>query len=303
MKLSKAVELYWLDKKLGLTKTTIATYAYTFRYLVEQTNDKDIETITGHDIKTFVAYLVETRQISKRSVHDALARLSSLFGWASIELKIPNVIKATNIEIKFIPAVTEAFTQSEIRAILTATEYKRTWSTKNVRSKRATATLDKAIILVLLDCGIRAQELCSLTVGDYENGTGRLFIKSGKGEKPRTVILGNRTQKALYKYLSTRDKPKVIDPLFATNTNNFLQRDNLRHKLEKIGKAAEVANVHPHRFRHTFAINFLRNGGNILVLQQLLGHSTLEMVKHYAKIAEIDIDKASEFSVADNWRL
>ncbi|TXG77464.1 integrase [Candidatus Dojkabacteria bacterium] len=62
-------------------------------------------------------------------------------------------------------------------------------------------------------------------------------------------------------------------------------------------------NAHPHRFRHTFAITFLRNGGNIYLLKELLGHETLEMAMHYAKLAEQDIAKAGVHSPVDNWKL
>jgi len=73
--------------------------------------------------------------------------------------------------------------------------------------------------------------------------------------------------------------------------------------LYRLGEQAKVDNVHPHRFRHTMAITFLRNGGNIFVLQELLGHSSLTMVRHYAQIAEIDIDNAVKHSPVDNWRI
>ena len=74
------------------------------------------------------------------------------------------------------------------------------------------------------------------------------------------------------------------------------------HIVSGMGKRAGVANARPHRFRHTFAVQFLRNGGDIFTLQMLLGHSSLEMVKHYAKLAAIDAEQAHrKASPADNW--
>ncbi len=59
-----------------------------------------------------------------------------------------------------------------------------------------------------------------------------------------------------------------------------------------------------HRFRHTFAVNFLRNGGNVLELQEMLGHERMDTVRIYAKLAEVDLQAAQQrSSVADNWRL
>jgi integrase/recombinase XerD len=78
----------------------------------------------------------------------------------------------------------------------------------------------------------------------------------------------------------------------------------LQKILRKIGNRGGVSNVHPHRFRHTFAIQYLRNSGDPYTLQALLGHSSLDMVKNYLRIAQIDIDTAHRrASPVDNWRL
>ena len=80
--------------------------------------------------------------------------------------------------------------------------------------------------------------------------------------------------------------------------------NTIRHLLRNLGERANVKDVHPHRFRHTFSIEFLRNGGDVYSLQRLLGHSTLPMCLRYLALAQADIEKAHRrASPADNWRL
>ena len=67
--------------------------------------------------------------------------------------------------------------------------------------------------------------------------------------------------------------------------------NSLYRMMSRLGKRAEI-HLHPHRFRHTFAISFIRNQGNIYALQKILGHTTLDMVKRYLKLAESDVTKA-----------
>jgi site-specific recombinase XerD len=83
-----------------------------------------------------------------------------------------------------------------------------------------------------------------------------------------------------------------------------MNRSRLLKILVSLGKRSGVSDVHPHRFRHTFAIQYLRNGGDPYTLQALLGHSSLDMVKVYLRIAQIDIDTAHRrASPVNNWKL
>jgi integrase/recombinase XerD len=102
----------------------------------------------------------------------------------------------------------------------------------------------------------------------------------------------------------TRDNKEVESaPLFAANDRPF-KCDTLRLLIGRIGSRAGVRKCHPHQFRHTFAITYLRSGGDLFTLQAMLGHSTLEMVQHYSRLAQVDIEQAHRrASPADNWHL
>lgn len=79
---------------------------------------------------------------------------------------------------------------------------------------------------------------------------------------------------------------------FLSEQNRPLTGTAVYQLLRSLGKRTGVKDVHPHRFRHTFAIQYLRNGGDIYTLQRLLGHSTMEMVRNYLAIANSDDEKA-----------
>ena len=76
----------------------------------------------------------------------------------------------------------------------------------------------------------------------------------------------------------------------------------LRKRLVHLGQAAGVPDCKPHRFRYTFAIQYLRNGGDVFTLQSLLGHSSLTMVRYYLHLAQADVEQAHRrASPVDRW--
>jgi len=295
MCLSNALTGFWLDKKLNLSKHTITGYRVIFKRLIAFLDDPEFDQITTTDIRRFLAHLLDEYGLGHKSLSNAWIALSSLWTWAEIELGTPHVIRGKIKRPKFVAPVIEPLDRDDVEKLLDATEGK--------YARQGMVARNRSIILVLLDTGIRAQEFCDLTVGDYSQGRGRLHVRHGKGNKARFVPLGHRAQKSLWKYLATRPGAKPAEPLFATKTGNHMDRDNLRHLLDRLGQTAGVPGVYPHRFRHTYAIEFLRAGGNLLTLQAILGHETLEMVRRYARIVDRDVDAGAKNSPADNWKL
>ncbi len=155
------------------------------------------------------------------------------------------------------------------------------------------AKRDVAIILFLLDTGVRITELCELNCGKLDMmGFGAMV--RGKGDKYRRVQFGKHTKRALWAYLhgiSREDEDPVFISEGGHKSGERMTRNGVLQMIRRHGKTAKIASVRcsPHTFRHTFAINFLRNGGNQFSLMTLLGHTSVEQSQNYVAIAEADV--------------
>jgi len=146
--------------------------------------------------------------------------------------------------------------------------------------------------------------LCELTHHSLDIKNARVKVL-GKGAKERSVPFSPRTGQAIWKYITANNADRLPDEaIFQNQQNRPLNRDRLLKILRVIGDRAGISNVHPHRFRHTFAVNYLRNGGDPWSLQRMLGHETMEMVSRYLRIAQADLDASHRrASPVDHWRL
>ena len=144
---------------------------------------------------------------------------------------------------------------------------------------------DRTIILFLLDTGLRAAELLSLTINNVNPVTGVVQVLHGKGDKPRAVYIGRKTRQVLRKHLLA--KP-TSDYLFTDHQGEPLTYWGLR---QVIRRRAEQAGIKPpaiHSFRRLFALTMLRNGVDIYSLQLLMGHADLQILRRYLKLNEQD---------------
>ena len=162
---------------------------------------------------------------------------------------------------------------------------------------------DRAIVLFLLDTGVRASELCALKVGDIDMATGSVFVRKGKGGKDRMVYLGGKAHRALVRYWNTRDDLLDGAPCWMDSHGKGLQYWGLRQLFYRLEVRSGV-HITAHAFRRTFAIEMLRNGCDVYSLQRLMGHADLTVLRRYLDLVESDLEKAHrKSSPVDNMKL
>ena len=287
-----------------LSVNTVESYEWAFRRLESVVGpDRPLAAITTKEIRAFIAGLSD---LSNKSVVNAHVALSALWTWGVGERLVPaNIIREVRPPKAEIREVIP-FGKKDVQAMLAACDRSKPYARPGKRScenRRPTALRDRAIVLLLLDTGIRAAELCGLAVKDADLVNHRVVVM-GKGRKERHIPVSSRTEQAIWRYKAQRGEPRAGDPLFLSGPGTPMDRRGLYRMISRLGERAGVAEAHPHRFRHTFAINFLRNGGNVFALQRILGHESLEMVKRYLSLAQMDLEKAhQDASPVANWLL
>jgi len=174
--------------------------------------------------------------------------------------------------------VVQTFSAAQVEALL---------ATCNGRSFNGARL--RAVILVLLDTGLRVSELCGLTLESVSWDEGTLRVM-GKGSKERVVPFGEATRQALMVYLTKRGKLPGQQAVFVTCYGDPLNRHEAHRILSEAGRRAGLSGVRcsPHTFRHTCAVFYLRNGGDAFTLQKLLGHASLEMTRRYCELFQTD---------------
>jgi len=209
-------------------------------------------------IKAFTHWLAEEEWLPK----DPLARL-----------KVPRV----DIQAK------PRFTPEEVEALL-----------RTCDRKALTGARDIAIMVLLFSTAVRAEELCGLRVEDIDWKQGTILVRRGKGGKFRTVPLGVLADKAVDKYLEhPQRKKRRSDYVFLNDEGEPLSYYALRHLLKRRGEKAGV-HCNPHKWRHTAAVQYLRNGGRLEHLKALLGHTDFAVTLHYAQVAGVDLTQAHD---------
>jgi len=305
MDISAAIQEYLLCKENALTHDTYHWYQWilgVFEKWCKQQGLLDLKDITPGVVQHFVS---AEPSLSENTKHHRAQVVKGFLRWCAEDDMGVREKTVKRIEMpKVSQPEVEIFTNAQIRRLLEACARTR-YPLRN-----------RAILLLLLDTGIRAAECCfdnerpeertgllleNVVIGT--RGSESYIIIMGKGRKLRTVKIGRETRLALQKYIN-HERPRTDHSyVFVAMGGSPFAVHGLQTMLSGLGESTHIENVHPHRFRHTFAINQLLAGTSPFVLMQLLGHSSLEATKVYLRaLTQMQARQASVSVVDEFWK-
>jgi site-specific recombinase XerD len=260
----------------NIAPSTVSSYLTVgdnlLRYLTEQGMPTRAGRVRRDHLEAFLADLVD--RVAPATVAKHYRSLQQLFRW----LVEDGEITTSPMERMRPPQVPEQpvdiFTDDELTRLLAAAKGN---SFENRR--------DTALLRFLIDTGMRAAELCGLTVDDLDDEQAVAHV-IGKGRRGRAVPYGLKTADALRRYRRARaTHPLAATPQLWIGKKGPLTDSGLRQVLERRAAEAGVEHVHPHRFRHTYAHTWLASGGQEHDLMRLAGWRSPQMVGRYAASA------------------
>jgi len=266
---------YLLAKQLeGVSPRTLSDYDGGTRQFVEYLESNDLNPTTA-TIRQFLSGL----DVGPVTLGIRIKVLRTFCRWLHAEGYLPTDVMAPIPNPKVPQVFPYVLAEEDIRKLIQAARRK---------------PRDLALVLVLLDTGIRASECCNLTIDDVDLDSKSLLIRNGKGQKERYVFFSGITARAISRWLAYRPTDAFNDAIFISQkTHDGMTRNCLAVAIKRLEKRAGIkgTRVSPHTLRHTFATRWILNGGDTHSLQKMLGHTTTRMAERYVHLVGADVSE------------
>ncbi len=270
-----AFKAFCIDQRIkGNSDKTIKYYGYCVNPLIDFLGkDFEIEKITILNLKQYV-FSLQDKNIASNTIKSYVKGIKAFVSWLYKENYIFEDLSAKL-------ALPKA--EKKVINVLTDNEIKKLFSVFN--TKTFVGIRNYCICALMLDSGLRKNEVVRMQLSDLHIAENYVIVK-GKGNKQRIVPLGLKSQKYLVKYMVMRPAFVVSKALFLTKNYEPIKQGTIDKEFKKLKKVYLTRRIYPHLLRHTFATRYLENGGNIYALQQILGHSSLDMVQKYVHLTQ-----------------
>jgi site-specific recombinase XerD len=287
---------------------TLRTYEQRLRYfsswLLIAHSVEDVEALKLEHLRGWMAYLKKTptyrgKALSDESIHSYGQSLIAFCHWLEQEEKIGKPItprfKLPRMEKKFIPT----YTPEDVGRLLQACEASE-YNEPDVR--KALTARNRAIVVLLIDAGIRLNELVGLRLGDIDKNT-HVILVHRKGNKWQQVPVSREGFKPLHQYLTSHRKVlsggapgRKDDKVFLADSGEPLTMWGVAALFKKLKRLTGIdgKKVSAHQCRRYMATTQLANGRSPLDVRRQLGHSSLKMTDHYASLSIEQLQKSHE---------
>lgn len=276
---SAALADAWTDfilsrQALQASRNTLIFYQLTAGKFLSWVQDRGIgapQEITARYVREYLAELAG-RGKADSTVRDHARAIKTLVRFWYAEKYLPSPIEFATPKVadKRLPVLSAYELQTVVKA--------------------ADNPRDRALVLFMVDSGLRRAETSDLNWGDVDFSSGLIRVRRGKGGKARSAVIGATARRALLAYRRTLGDTSDTAPVFQSRGGRMTGSATLQ-VFRRLSKQTGI-HLTPHALRRTFVILSLRNEMDVLHLQALLGHASLAMTMHYAQMVDEDLLQA-----------
>lgn len=265
---SNAINLFINDRVLlGCTQETINSYEYFLGQFKKWLVSDDIELLNIDIFNSYTLYLLK-KDIKRVTVRTYLTHLRAFYHYLNDSDICNNNLSKIRLPRKNTDVI-EILSDNEVQKLILAVSGTDFLDVRN-----------KLIVYCMIDCGFRRSDIINLKTADIKDG---YFIVTGKGEKERIVPYGESVSKQIRYY----KKFGLYGEYFFTLKNGErITKNAIKMLFQRLKAQTCIQRIHPHLLRHTFATNYLYNGGNLEMLRLILGHTDISTTQIYLHLAE-----------------
>ena len=263
-------------KRRNCSIHTVKNYMHTLRQFILWVN-VPIEQVIGKEILGYIDHL-RTRRLRPKTINCHLDSIRGFYNYLIHEegVKMQNPVKR-NYNLRLAKPLPKYLRDEEIVRFFT-----------QIKSSR-----DRAIFTLMLRCGLRVEEVAKLTLRAVDLLQAQLFVYDGKGSKDRIVYLSSDALEILSSYLKKRSSSR-IKRVFLVEKGIYKDKPlsvrGIQKRMEYYAKLAGLR-VSCHQLRHTMATQLLNADANLVVIQDLLGHSQIRTTQRYCKVSNLKVQR------------
>ena len=264
-----------LEVERNYSFRTLKEYSYDLAIFAKFLNYKDITLVSIEDLRNVLGYLKKERGYSSKGIARKIATIKSFFKFlvkeGTIRINIADQINTPKLEVR-----EPVFLTDEERIKLFDFAKQKSFS---VRGKR-----NYAMLTILYHTGIRVSELINLNIDDIIKDENKYVMRIiGKGNKERFIPLNETVYLSLNVWLQNRPNTEIEKAVFIDlYKKNRLSADLVQYVIKQFAQKTHInKQITPHKLRHTFATTLLRKGANLVDIQALLGHASLNTTRIY----------------------